>query len=118
MILFFNLNIYFIYYIMTDSLDTNTVSFYISIITSSLLFISEALPYINSIKYNGILETIISILQKIFKNNYQQIPQNDLIVDENKLHDSILSLIDELSSYKQIIQMYLNDKKINISISS
>ena len=42
--------------------STDDFSFYISIVTGLLLTISETLPYINSIKSNGILHLVTDTL--------------------------------------------------------
>ena len=102
-------------------MDTNQpidITLYISIISSSLLAISEILPYIKSIKSNGILESITILLKTLGNNNYIQIPENlDPNFNSVTLHNSLSELLHEIRSYKQILQSYLNDKKINISIT-
>jgi histidyl-tRNA synthetase len=101
---------------MTDFIDINNITLYISIISSCLLTISEILPYIQKIQSNGIMELIISFLKN--KNNYNPIIDNSSNEEsQNKLYDSLNSLTNELNSCKQVLQNYLNYKKINISIS-
>jgi hypothetical protein len=101
---------------MTDFDDINNITLYISIISSCLLTFSEILPYIQKIHSNGIMELIMSFLKN--KNNYNTIIDNSSNdQSQNKLYDSLNSLTNELNSCKQVLQNYLNYKKINISIS-
>lgn len=88
------------------------ITFYISIISSFLLTISELLPYIKSIKSNGILESFISMLEHF---HYTKITNNN--DTENIKDDHLQELINEIRSYKETFITYLNDKKINISIT-
>jgi hypothetical protein len=97
------------------------ITFYLSIISSFLLAISEILPYISKIDSNGILQLIVSIIRSLKpKNEYiplsaeNSLDQNE---DAENLYNSINSLINELKSYKDFLELYLRDKKINISIS-
>jgi predicted RNA-binding protein with EMAP domain len=101
--------------------EFSNITFYLSIISSSLLAISEILPYISQIKSNGILQLFISFI-KSFKQNNEYTPLNpENVLQENEtidsLYNSINSLINELRSYKDFLNSYLHDKKINISVS-
>lgn len=80
------------------------ITFYISIISTCLLAISETLPYIQKIQSNGIFEffiCLIKILNK--KNTYHNInslnEHNETNIQNNqnyeKLYNSITILTDE-----------------------
>ena len=61
---------------MTD--ENQNFSFYISILTGSLLTVSEILPYINSIRSNGILHLCTNICNYLInKSPRSNINDND-----------------------------------------
>ena len=104
--------------------NQNDITFYISIITSSLLAISEILPYIKIIKSNGIIECAVTIFENLLGKQYIQLPQNTPSINyenninlSNNLENSLVELTNELKSFKDIFQNYLNNKKINIDIT-
>jgi hypothetical protein len=108
---------------MTENSNEN-ITFYISIITSSLLAISEILPYIKVIKSNGIIECFLQIFKTLIGQQYIQLPQNANSINyenninlSNNLQNSLVDLTNELKSFKDIFQNYLNNKKINIDIT-
>ena len=97
------------------------ITFYISIVSSFLLTVSELLPYIKTIKSNGILELFVSILKKMSNNTQFENGGYSQIINENKDSENIKTLLidltNEIRSYKETFITYLNDKKINISIT-
>lgn len=103
---------------MSESSQQLDITFYISIISSCLLAISEILPYIKSINSNGVIECIETIIKTLINKNYIQIPEQSHVSSSvTHLISPITELTNEIRSYKQIFQLYLNDKKINISIN-
>lgn len=98
------------------SQESSDITFYISIISSSLLAISEILPYINYIKSNGILETFLNFIKFNFKNE-NFIPVNNNLSDINELINTLNLFIHEMVSFKDLLKNSLENKKINISIN-
>ena len=66
-------------------------SFYISVVSSACLFMSEILPFL-PIKSNGFIEMIINLL-KNKKNNKVQNVDNDALNIDMKNDNKILELI-------------------------
>jgi hypothetical protein len=60
---------------------TEDFSFYLSIVTGLLLTISETLPYINSVKSNGVIQFITDSLLKRLPNHSEEQDQAD---EENR----------------------------------
>jgi hypothetical protein len=104
-----------------ENSQLSDITFYLSIISSFLLAISEILPYISKIDSNGILQLIISMIRSLNpKNEYIQLSSDNILdkkEDTENLYNSINYLINELKSYKNFLELYLDNKKINITIS-
>lgn len=103
---------------MQESHESIDITLYISIISSCLLAISEILPYIKSIKSNGIIEFLQIIIKSLLDKRYIQIPEytpNQAIYDNisNNIisyNNSIIDLTNELRSCKKIIKNYLDSE--------
>jgi hypothetical protein len=80
------------------------------------------LPYIKVIKSNGIIECFLTIFKNLIQKQYIQLPHNSGGSENNlnsstDLQHSLIELTNELKSFKDILQNYLNNKKINIDIT-
>lgn len=63
---------------MSDSTNDYTAQITISVIGGLILIISEILPFIKSVKSNGLLELIIYSIRKIFKK------QGDIVLEDEE----------------------------------
>ena len=90
--------------------STDDFSFYISIVTGLLLTISETLPYINSIKSNGILHLVTDTLLKRNSNN---VSNADITDEENTrlLSNDVTNFIVNSSS----VIFTFNSSKVKIN---
>jgi len=98
-------------------MSADEITFYISIISSFLLAVSEILPYIKSIEANGIIETFINIIKKK-TNDYIVVHNSDnsnnLLVPEQNNERVITILNDiltEIKSSKEFFHNHLNDSQ-------
>jgi hypothetical protein len=80
---------------MDASSQDSNLSFYASLVSGSLLVISELLPYLSKIKGNGILQVVGNFL-----NNYEEKQKQEKINKEKKIQDIIdkLDILLERSS--------------------
>jgi hypothetical protein len=93
----------------SNSFDFNTLSV---IITSSLLVISEILPFINIIKANGILDFLKITIEKLKKKKQPELPEKEnkeSTQDTQNNYSKIINKLDEISSR-------LNTQNCNIEV--
>ena len=95
----------------------NEIEIYISIFSTLLLTISEILPYVRSIKSNGVLQLVINILKKFIKNtnNSNQPIENQPIETDPLLHQVNHDLV-TFEKFEQEINRL--EHKINMEIEN
>lgn len=101
----------------------DSIGFYVSVISSILLTISETLPYIEKVKSNGIIQCIIETIR------HRGLPTRLLWPDDlhqqiNKLEEQVdtiqeqVDTIQEQQKHKLVITDLEKDKKMTIVIES
>lgn len=89
---------------MNEKNNQNDPTLYISIITGLLLTVSEILPYIKTVKSNGIIHLITNFLLEKYYNTQENLQQNTQDQDEerqpliNKRSSTTTHLLSEVSN--------------------
>lgn len=72
---------------MENLSQDNNLTYYASIVSGSLLVISELLPYISKIKGNGVIQVISN-----FFNNYEETKKQEKLEHDKKIQEIIEKL--------------------------
>ena len=110
-----------------ESLNNNEITFYISIISGMLLTISEVLPYIKTIRGNGIIELLVNFLVEKSNTNASSnvnVPnassntnvQNASSNDER--NDERTPLLTESNISSQVSNFTINSPNITLTFNS
>jgi hypothetical protein len=77
-------------------------SFYLILTTSTMLFVSEILPFVSSTKYNGIIHMIYNLLSNREKKDQDLHVKklNDLLFDKIKYRLDLQNIIDVIPKIK------------------
>ena len=89
------------------SLNNNEITFYISIISGMLLTISEVLPYVKSIRSNGIIEILVNFL--VEKSNTSS---------NTSSNDERTPLLIESNISSQVSNFTINSPNITLTFNS
>jgi len=90
-----------------ESLNNNEITFYISIISGMLLTISEVLPYIKTIRGNGIIELLLNFLVKKSSSN-----------TSSSSNDERIPLLTESNISSQVSNFTINSPNITLTFNS
>jgi hypothetical protein len=111
-----------------ESLNNNEITFYISIISGMLLTISEVLPYVKSIRSNGIIEILVNFLvekSNINANsntNVQNANSNTNVQNAssntNVQNDERTPLLTESNISSQVSNFTINSPNITLTFNS
>jgi hypothetical protein len=105
---------------MSDSANDYTVQITMSILGGLFFLISEILPFIKSVKSNGLLELIINVSRQLFKKSYninedeESLLDNDNDNDENRDTSFRIRVNENTSTLSNKIDS-LNTSVMNIS---
>lgn len=106
----------------SDNVETN-IGFYVSIVTGLLLTVSETLPYISSIRSNGIMQLITDTLLKKrgnlqVENDEQADEETNLIQHSNQPYTShILSEASNVTITSQNVQFTFNSPNVKLDFN-
>lgn len=68
---------------------------YITIISSTLLLISEVLPYVSQVNGNGIIETLVNSYSK-----YKKVEEEQKVINYETIDHKLDKIIDNLEKLK------------------
>lgn len=102
---------------MSDSANDYTIQITMSVLGGLILLISEILPFIKSVKSNGLLELIINVTRQVFKKTY------NINEDEESLlngHDNGDNNEDnnERNDYFRVNNNTVNNTSLSVKIDS
>ena len=98
-----------------ESLNNNEITFYISIISGMLLTISEVLPYIKTIRGNGIIELLLNFLVKKSSSNTSS---NTNASSNASSNDERIPLLTESNISSQVSNFTINSPNITLTFNS
>ena len=102
-----------------ESLNNNEITFYISIISGMLLTISEVLPYVKSIRSNGIIEILVNFLvEKSNINANSNTNVQNASSNTNVQNDERTPLLTESNISSQVSNFTINSPNITLTFNS
>jgi hypothetical protein len=106
-----------------ESLNNNEITFYISIISGMLLTISEVLPYIKTIRGNGIIELLVNFLVEKSNTNANSnvnVPNasSNTNVQNASSNDERTPLLTESNISSQVSNFTINSPNITLTFNS
>ena len=112
------------------STETDTITFYLSIVASMCLFVSETLPYVKAIKSNGIFHFIADNAKLLLQKPLQRRDESEdcecsgssgssrsrqssegIISSHNANSNSIKLLVEDVDNKLDVILMRINEIK-------
>jgi hypothetical protein len=69
---------------MSDSANDYTVQITMSVLGGLILLISEILPFVKSVKSNGLLELIVNVTKHFFKKTYHLNEDEESLLNEHQ----------------------------------
>lgn len=102
------------------SLNNNEITFYISIISGMLLTISEVLPYVKSIRSNGIIEILVNFLvekSNINANSNTNVANTSSNTNTSS-NDERTPLLIESNISSQVSNFTINSPNITLTFNS
>ena len=100
-----------------ESLNNNEITFYISIISGMLLTISEVLPYIKTIRGNGIIELLLNFLVKKSSSNTSSNTSSNASSNASS-NDERIPLLTESNISSQVSNFTINSPNITLTFNS
>lgn len=101
---------------MSDSANDYTIQITMSVLGGLILLISEILPFIKSVKSNGLLELIINVTRQVFKKKYNINEDEESLLNGHDNEDN--NGDNERNDYFRVNNNTVNNTSLSVKIDS